>query len=216
MKKLLLLSTLLLAFHVLNAQDSTRLTAKFKFKDGFYKTFDAFRQNKPTAPLGVFKGLFKQQTIDNAIQLVANETAPPLDLNDTWGVVIDGTPFIHYSDSTTKGKNFLYPLQIVGKICYFFYTIDLTVNVLMPVYDPVGGRLIYTGKVKNKTTNTFRKILCFTDGKIADLTVESLKKYTTDDKKLQKSINELTANDPAQRLLKTVQIYNDRNPIFIR
>ncbi|MEY4926927.1 MAG: hypothetical protein RI894_1363 [Bacteroidota bacterium] len=200
-----------------NAQgDSTRLTAKFKFKDGFYTTIDQFKHNQPAFALTDFKGSMVPKSSENALELLPNQSTQSLDIQQVWGIVVNGTPYIRYTIDTAKKHSMTYQaLQIVGKLCYFSYSIEETTTVPMPVYDPIGGRLLYTGKVKNKAKNTFRKILSLVDGRMTDLNLENLKHYTADDKKLQKSVAELTANDPLQRLLKTLQIYNDRNPIYI-
>ncbi len=200
-----------------NAQDSTRLTQKFKFKDGFYNTLTEFRQNKPSAALTDFKGNIVNKSSENLTQLIPNEKTQTIDIQQVWGVVINGVPYIRYqTDTTNKQSTDYQAIQILGKLCYFSYSIEETKIVPMPVYDPIGGKLLYTGKVKNKERATFRKIFNILDGKILDLNLETLKRLTTDDKKLQKSIVDLNANDPLQRLLKTVQIYNDRNAVFIK
>ncbi len=208
---------LCLLFTTVQAQsDSTRLTAKFKFKDGFYATIEQFKHNKPTFALTDFKGAIIPKASEAGLEIIPNESAQTIDIQRVWGIVVDGKPYIRYAIDTAKKHSRSYQaLQIVGKLCYFSYTIEETTSIPMPVYDPIGGRLLYTGKVKNKAKNTFRKILSLADGTIADLNLESLKHYTADDKKLQKSVTELTANDPLQRLLKTLQIYNDRNSIYI-
>jgi hypothetical protein len=197
--------------------DSTRLSAKFKFKDGFYSTIEQLRHNQPTVALSAFSGNIVQKTTENAIQLVPNQTTQSVDIQHVWGLVLNGVPYIRYQTTGSEQTSVSYQgLQIIGKLCYFSYSIEEVTTVAMPVYDPIGGRLMYTGKVKNKTQNTFRKLLNFADGTISDLTVENLKRATLDDKKLQKSVAELAATDPLQRLLKTLQVYNDRNAFFIK
>lgn len=200
-----------------NAQkDSTRLTAKFKFNDGFYTTLEQFRHNKPALPLSAFKGSIVQKTAENKIQFISTQTEQSLNLTQTFAAVIQGQPYLYYATDSTKKIAIEYQaVQIIGKLCYFSYTIDEVTSVAMPVYDPIGGKLLYTGKVKNKVTNTYRKLLNLTNGSITDLTLEGLKRATTDDKKLQKTLADFSPTDPLQRLLKTVQIYNDRNALFI-
>ncbi len=200
-----------------NAQDSTRLNQKFKFKDGFYNTLAELRQNKPSAALTDFKGNIVNKSSENLAQLTPSENTQTVDIQRVWGVVLNGVPYLRYqTDTTKKQSSDFQAIQILGKLCYFSYSTDEIKTIPMPVYDPIGGKLLYTGKVKNKERATFRKVFNIMDGNIVDLNIESLKRLTADDKKLQKSVADLNANDPLQRLLKTLQIYNDRNAVFIK
>jgi len=70
--------------------------------------------------------------------------------------------------------------------------------------------------VERKKNVTFERILNFETGEIVELTVENLKKWIQDDKKLLDTMNSLSHEEVEDKLFKCLLIYDDRNVVRIK
>ena len=192
--------------------DSTKLTAKFRFKDGIYWSAADLKANKPNL---VSADLTKNAAVtDNVIQMAADPKNT--DLRTAWCIVKSGVPYLqHRTDTLRKDLQTFYKLQLQGKICYFSYSKTEMKQVPMNVFDPQSGRLIYTSYIQNREKTNYRFITRLSDGAIVPLTQKNLAAWTAEDKKFGATIADLNADDDI-RLVKSVGIYNDRNAAWVK
>jgi hypothetical protein len=194
--------------------DSTKLNAKFRFRDGIYWSAAAFKSNKPNL---ISTDLTKNAVVtDNVIQMTTDPKNPQLET--AWCIVKNGIPYLQYrADTASSNIQTFYKLQLQGKICYFSYNKNEMKQVPMNVFDPQTGKLIYTSFIQNREKTAYRFICRLSDGNIAPLNRKNLAEWTLDDKKLAASILELQDDaELAARLFKSVLVYNDRNFVWIK
>jgi hypothetical protein len=194
--------------------DSTKLNAKFRFRDGIYWSAKDLKTNKPNL---VSDDLTKNAVVTNNVIQVSSDPKQP-ELKTAWCIVKNGVPYIRYAaDSTQTEAQTFYKLQLQGKICYFSYTRSEFKQVPMNVFDPQSGRLIYTSYIRNRENTIYRYITHFSDGAIVPLSRKTLAEWTADDKKLALTIAELKDDDELNsRLFKSVLVYNDRNFVWVK
>ena len=90
------------------------------------------------------------------------------------------------------------------------------VQIPMHAYNPYTGIPFRSGIIERKKNLKIEKILNFETGEIADLTVENIKKWISDDQKLLDTMNELSAEEAEDKLFKCLLIYVDRNVIRVK
>jgi hypothetical protein len=84
----------------------------------------------------------------------------------------------------------------------------------MYVHNPYTGERIGKKTVTNRDLVFIQKLLHFQTGENIDFNFENLKLWTVDDKGLQKTMQEMKAEEKESKLFKTLLIYNDRNPVY--
>ena len=210
-----LLFILIISSLQLSAQsDSTKLFAKFRFRDGIYHTANDLKNNKPN---GVSADLTKNAIVtDNVIQFTKEGTNSVI--NTAWCIVKDGVPYVNYSENEVNSNIIIfYKLQIQGKICYFSYTRNEYKKVPMNVFDPQSGQLVYTSFIQNRERTVYRFMTRLSDGAILPFTRPNLQTWAADDKKIIATIADLKEDDELYaRLFKSLLVYNDRNTIWIK
>jgi len=221
--KILIISLIsLFAFDVSAQEDSLILTKNYHFKDGVYLSFEAFQSNTPDYKWSELKSnlVTNPQTFITQIQYVyirTEEKETPLDLDEIWCVSLAGIPYLRLQEGDTKKYLTTFAgLQLRGKICYYSFEDYRLVQIHMHAYNPYTGIPFRSGIIERKKNLKFEKILNFETGEIADLTVENIKKWITDDQKLLDTMNELSVEEAEEKLFKCLLIYDDRNVIRIK
>lgn len=206
---------------VVYAQDTTKLTNDFKFKNGIYTSFKHLQNNLPThtweevnasAYVNREKYIVQFEYIKNKVNFLAPNQMP---LDSIWGVVVDGVPYIRLTDSTKNLLQFV-GLRTRGKICYFTYESHRKEEVPMTIYDPTSNEPIYTTAIKNKVAYIEKKILHFKTGEIVNFTVDNFIAWSKDDVQLMNTMRTLSMKEAQEKLYRLMLIYNDRNLVYIR
>ena len=210
-----------LAFYA-SAQDSLLLTKNFKFTDGIYFSFAAFKANQPDYALSELRAEIytNPQNFMTHIQEImiqtTDESVDTLKIDSLWGITIAGIPYIRLPKEKVDQKTWIFAgLQLRGKICYFSFENEYEREVIMPVYNPWTGRAFRSGVVKRTQKIKHEKMLHFETGDIRDFTIEAFKKWIQDDPKLLASVNKLSKEEIPEKLFKCMLIYVDRNQVYI-
>ena len=202
--------------------DSLILTKNYHFNDGVYLSFEAFQSNDPDYQWDELRAnlVTNPQTFLTQIQYVfiKNEREDvPLELDKIWCVSLAGIPYINLTDEgLNKDMVSFAGLQLRGKICYYSFEDYRVVQIPMHAYNPYTGKPFRSGMVERKKQLLFERILNFETGEKAELTVENLKKWITDDKKLLNTMNSLPYDEVKEKLFKCLLIYDDRNVVRIK
>jgi hypothetical protein len=224
MKHNLLIVNLLSLFLGLKAQaqtvDAPAITKNFKFRNGVYKTFEAWQKNRPTwvwdsLDVGV---LTNPQTFLTQVEhLTVRKTGLPIVADSIWGVVLDGIPYLRLSKTAiNKPLTAFAGLQLRGKICYFSYETTQTVRVPITAYNPFNGIPFISKIIENERIVIHEKMLLFETGAIQDLTPDNFKLWVTDDKDLTTAVGALKGDALNERLFKCLLIYDDRHPVYVK
>jgi len=222
------LKILILSLFCLNALDASAqidsliLTKNYQFNDGVYMSFESFQSNTPDYKWDELKAnlVTNPQTFLTQIQFVfiKNESGNiPLEIDKIWCVSLAGIPYLRIRELEPKKDMVPFAgLQLRGKICYFSFEDLRMVQIPMHAYNPYTGIPFRSGVVERKKNVTFERILNFETGEIVELTVENLKKWIQDDKKLLDTMNSLSHEEVEDKLFKCLLIYDDRNVVRIK
>lgn len=216
------LGNLVLAFSALGlqAQDSTLLTKNFRFADGVYFNLAQLQANQPAYPLDSLEMQYitnpqTSLTQVDAVLLKKSKLALPLD--SIWVVCLDGVPSVRVPNNEINRTlpNFA-ALKLRGKICYFTYPDYRTKKVRVAAYNPLTGRPFRQGTVEREQEVIIDKMMHFQSGQIADFNLKNLLAWIQDDQLLVETLSELPPGEQEEKLFKSLLIYVDRNPAFLR
>jgi hypothetical protein len=107
-------------------------------------------------------------------------------------------------------------LKLRGKICYFTYPDLRTKKVRLAAYNPMTGRPFRQGTVERQVEVFFEKMLSFQTGEVVDFNASNLADWIQDDPVLAETLLELPESEREEKLFKTLLIYVDRNPVYLR
>lgn len=204
-------------------QDGTMLTNDFLFKNGVYLSFESFKNNEPDYGWDVLDYDAHASKEKRGIQfkylnLINEETKEkePIDIENIWGICSEGVPYIRINIPSRQTSEFV-ALRSRGRICYFTYEGYMIKKVPMTIYDPQTGRPILKREIENKELTTFQKIMDFETGKIETFDLAHFKAWISEkDEKLVTALEDFKADEATEKLYKTMLIFNDRNPIYIK
>lgn len=194
------------------------ITKNFKFLDGIYTSFDAFQKNEPTYTWKDVKASVytNPQTYVTQIEHIIYEDRM-LDLDKLWGVCLGGIPYIHQPRELLGKQNTTFVgLKLRGKICYFTFDSEETLELLMPVYNPHTGKPFRKAVIKREYTKTHSKILDFESGEVKDFSISNLLDWIEDDPELVKTVSEMNPIEAEEKLFTCLLIYVDRNVVRVK
>lgn len=203
----------------ISQQDSTSITPKFRFEDGIYVDFNAFRTNQPSFQWQDLQG----QVVTNGSTLITkieslqlSATQKKLDPENLWGLCIEGIPYIRVDlEGQPEAFTTFVGLSIRGKICFYKYSADTTRKVEVVAYNPINGLPFRRGTIEKKETGRLEKMLDFTTGETTDFNLSNFLLWIEDDRQLWQTIHDLPAQEANDKLLKSLMIYNDRNIVHL-
>ena len=216
MRTLFLLISILSVSNVWGQDSMDYIQPVIDFEDGFYLSFEDFKQNKPSHSLKELKpfvyrhdadanGLFFDQTT-----LDAFPTTSFKEMDALWGICIEGMPYIKVE---TDSSAYFTKLYVVGNISYYYYRTFVPKTILMNVYNPFTGKIMGTKPVVNHERIQMEKMFKLNDGVVMDFNYENLKEAVSDDSELLTTLTQLPESEREEKIFKILLIYNDRNPV---
>lgn len=205
-------------------RDTVYLSKNFKFHDGIFFTFEEFKNNTPTyewddVEVGIYSNPqnFIAQIHFLKVKKEGEEELQIVDLNEVWGISLDGIPYLRLraEESNKKELTVFAGLKLRGKICYYEYEEFVMKKIPMSAYNPNTGKPFRTMAVERKVKVIHKNMLHFQTGETAVFSIENFKKWIFDDKKLLKSVEDLTPNQVDEKLFKCLLIYDDRNLVKV-
>lgn len=199
--------------------DSLLLTNEFTFNNGIYRTLDEWQRNAPSIAWSSVAYDAYANEEKRTIQLRDLRTKDGdvlLPLDSLWGICVDGVPYVRVAIPSRKVQEFV-ALRTRGRICYFNYEGYVMRDVPMTIYNPRTGEPVMRRIVQNKELHTFEKMLRFEDGAITDFDLQAFKAWIQDrDPVLYDTLADYTESEAGERLYKSLKIFNDRNPVYVR
>ncbi len=201
-------------------QQKVVLTKNFKFKDGVYLDFDAFKINRPsykwdTLSMNIF--INPQTSIAQAERIeLRDSTEKKFNLDDIWGICIEGIPYIRLpKDALDKSLTTFAAIKLRGKICYFSYEKKEMKQIEMSAFNPLTGLPFRSMNVEREVDVLYEKIFLFETGEVKDFTVDNFKDWILGDQRLLNTVEGLKAEEVDEKLFKCLLIYDDRNAVSI-
>lgn len=203
---------ILVACIVFQTNAQSFLNNDFKFEDGYYYNFKQLQQNTPELAWDNCEAVYYENRKD--YKLVITELYHQDDsvgLKPIYAVVVDGRPYlkVHLDD---KGIT-LAGLKVRGKICYLEFDEYFTEVSEIKAYNPLTGKPFRSQKVKNTQLKNAKMMFHFETGEMIEFNKPNFEQWIQSDKKLYKTVSAMSEAEAEEKLLKTLLIYVDRNPI---
>lgn len=214
---------ILLASIGVQAQDSSKVTNEFKFKSGIYYSLEAFQRDQPDLEWENVRYDAFASKEKRTIQFkyfyevdTATQKQTPIPTERLWGICVNGVPYIRVFIES-RGVSEFVVLRTRGRICYFNYEGFEKKIVPMTIYDPNTGEPIMRQNIENKISVNYEKMFRFEDGVIEKFSLTNFKQWIGSiDNRLLETLVDLEETAANERLYKSMKIFNDRNPVYIK
>jgi hypothetical protein len=195
----------------------TALTNNYSFKDGIYLRFEDFKKDASSKNNIIDSLQYDLNAEENILILSANsqKLLDSLIPDKIWGLCINQIPYIRTEDQQ-EGRFYFVKLHVLGKISYYYYKAFREKEVIMYVHNPYTGERIGKKNISNRNLEFIQKILHFDSGEITDFNFDNFLNWSKDDLGLYKSLSEIKSEEREGKLFKSLLIYNDRNPVYIK
>lgn len=222
MKTTLLLSFLSFCTLALGQAEGVFLDRNYEFRDGLYLSLAAFQSDTPDIPLDKLEGRLVTNdetglTKSDYLAMKTDTGALEIELEDIWGISLDGVPYIRVTEETGEEDQFatFAKLSVRGAICYYTFESEEARYVEVKAYNPLNGKPFRRGRVKNMETVNNKRMLRFDTGETAPLSRENLLSWVQDDPQLTEAVEALEGENVEDKLYRSLLIYDDRHPVFI-
>lgn len=221
MKPIVLLLFCWIALSTGQAQtaDSLLLNKDFIFEEGVYLSFGNWQQNRPDIAWENLDGnlvINPRTGMARVEYLRQTETGDTLDLENAWGLVYDGTPYIRLpTDSVPSPLSTFAAIKVRGKLCFFSYETRVTRLIPMAAVNPVTGTAFRRATVERTQTERRERLLDFGTGEIVPFNQHHLLQRTADDRGITRTIEWIEPAELSEKLYKCLLIYDDRNPVYV-
>jgi hypothetical protein len=195
----------------------TALTNNYSFKNGIYLRFEDFKKDA-SSKNNIIDSLQYDLNAEENILILSALSQKLLDSlipDKIWGLCINQIPYIRTEDQQ-DGRFYFVKLHVLGKISYYYYKAFREKEVIMYVHNPYTGERIGKKNISNRNLEFIQKILHFDSGEITDFNFDNFLNWSKDDLGLYKSLSEIKSDEREAKLFKSLLIYNDRNPVYIK
>ncbi len=196
--------------------------SELNFKNGLYQNLANFQQDAPTHQ---WKNLDAEAHINTTsyevkFDFIREEEGKEIDIASIWGVAIKGIPYIRVNPFLEKERlttndqdpNMFVRMQVVGKLCYFYYEAFVKEKVPITVFDPVTSQAIRTTFIEKDKPVVIKKLMRQETGEVVPYDLENfLVLIQESDPGLYKTLTDMEKAEARERLYKSLHIYNDRN-----
>ena len=196
------------------------VTKNMSFKDGVYRSFQAWQKNQPDIKMSEVTMSYFLNPISNLLEIdtiAGKKTHECINPDSVWSIVLSGVTYISVpKKEISKSLTTFAALTSTGNFCYFQYQVKESTKVPMTAYVPQTGETFMTKEITKTQLVWRQKIMAFETGDVYDFNVPTVKSLVTDDAGLTASLNALKPNETVNKLFKCLMIYNDRHPVFLK
>lgn len=201
-----------------SAQDSARLDKHFRFVDGVYFSWDAFRQNTPDLAADAVQYQFftNPKTRRTVVEDLRTRDGQMLPRDTVHVLVREGVPYLGVVTTWTGDSvRAFVPLKVRGKICYLTWTDTEVHDREIVAWNPKSGRPFLKGRVPVEREVVRQKIIFFPTGEMADFTRSNLRRFVADDAEVVAQLDALPLDADERSLYRLLLQYDARNPVML-
>jgi hypothetical protein len=194
---------------ILQAQnDSVRYNSDFRFKDGIYLNYDAFRHNRPVQKSAIVSNYsreeidFLRKTVSARTITYKDSTGFTHELNPgkIWGFCENNSVYIRYNGDFNK-------IVVMGSICHFtaMYTTYLS-----------GGPTTPGGASTGAPVESVQQyVLDIETGRVLDFVLPNMEDLFKRDEVLYKEFMELKKSKRRKMMFFYLRKYNEKHGLYI-
>ncbi|CAH1000228.1 hypothetical protein LEM8419_01377 [Neolewinella maritima] len=203
---------LLLLPVLLFAQDRV-FTADLRFADGVYLDNDALLANTPDLSWDNIEGEMVQLPDDYRVQIdnfgyrAGTHDAP-------YAIVLDGLPYYFVREDAKRGYHEFAGLRTAGRYATLQYDTLVHSRQLMKAYNPATGQPFRQAFVERDRQRRLYRVLEVATGRRVPLDRPTVLRLIATEEDLVTALERAPVDDTA-RLLRALQLYNDRHPLYL-
>jgi hypothetical protein len=209
---LVLLSSLVLA--QTNETKTIKYTPEYKFKDGLYLNFEAFRNNLPIDKTKIIAPNLDRKDYNFVASVVEGKKIhiydemgieQELKTSDLWGFCSNGSVYIYINQDFNR-------LPYIGNISHFVADKVVYIQNYNSPYSYYNTNPYY-----NPTTTSVelrQYLLDMEKGTIADYTLEAVEVALMRDAELHDEFMQLSRKKKKQKMFFYIRKFNERNPLY--
>ncbi|THH41527.1 hypothetical protein [Neolewinella litorea] len=196
------------------AQSQVPLDAAYRFTDGVYLTHAALLANRPEVDWSDIRGEMVQLAQDNRLQ-IEDFGYKSGDRTDTpYAVALDGTLYFFVQADPRRGFHEFSGLQVVGRYSTMTYDTTVQMRRLMKAYNPATGRAFREAWVERDQRKSVTRIIDMTTGERQALDQSTVARLVVGESDLAGALDRVSP-DATAKLLRALEIYNDRRPLLL-
>lgn len=200
----------------------TPLNNKYEFRNGFYTSLDDLKKDAPSHKLKVIPDLRYETDSEHNILILTEASIKALEntsigsIDKLWGICVKDEPYIKVRPKADEEDVFFVKLHVLGKLSFFYYRTFKDVEVVMDIYNPYTGKKIAEKAITNREPILVEQLMDFDTGELHPYTTESFKTRIQADSDLKETVDAMSKTELKEKMFKTLLIYNDRNPVYLR
>lgn len=190
--------------------NKVRYTNEYKFKEGFFVSFDQVLENNPLPFERIITG---DKNSDNWFDNILNSKVilvlddfgvqQKIEVDLIWGYCRKGALFVNWN------KDF-YRIPYIGRISHYVATQTVRMDYMA---DPYYGYYPGIGP-SYEASKIIQNIIDFESGKSYPFTLETVLTFLMKDPVLFDEFNQLKKNKKRQMMFFYIRKYNERNPVY--
>lgn len=198
------------------------VTPTYRFQDGIYLSFDEFQRNEPSLKWDQFirRSVTNPESLITQVDFIRyRNSQETLDLNNIWGICLDGLPFVRIDkDSIHKELPTFAGLRLAGNICYYSYENRVDKTYEIAAYNPLNGEPFRKATVNRTVAEFVEKLFTFEEGGLKSFDKSNIYNLMDDDPELRNKLNQLrpTEVEYQEKLFRLVMAYNRRHPVYFK
>ncbi len=200
------------------AQDSARLDKHFRFVDGCFLSWNAFRQNRPELPIDSVRvvSFTNPRTRRTVIERIHTLRGMPVRPDSVQVFVQEGIPYLAVRTTWTGDTTTAFvPLKVRGKICYLTWTDTQVRWTQIQAWNPKTGKPFRTGRVPVAEEVVRQQLVHFPTGVRVPFHRDGLARLVADDAEVLTQVLALPPDADPRRLYRLLLLYDERNPVYL-
>ena len=182
-----------------------------RFAEGVYFTNAALLANQPDVSWEGVAGEMVQLPDDYRVQ-VDNFGYRDRDYTPPFAISLDGLPYYFVREDSKRGYHEFAGLRTVGRLATMQYDTLEHSRQLMKAYNPVNGQPFREAFVERDRQRRLYRILVVETGQRLPLDRSTVLRLIAREEDLVDALTR-TAPDDTAKLLRALQLYNDRHPL---
>ena len=218
-----------------SAANMVRYTTEFKFREGFYLSFEQVKTNKPVPKSRVLTSIeYNSKTFFDQVTELKTFTyfddlgnSQDVETNNLWGYCKNGLLYINIGGSFNR-------ITIMGNICHFVANITTYNNRYNTPYgyspygygyypysyspygySPYGYSPYGYGSPNYRTTELKQFIMDFNTGKVMEYDPKNVTMLLMNDPELHDEFAKLRSKKKQQLQFMYIRKFNERHPLYI-
>lgn len=190
------------------------LDRDYRFREGFYSSFQELQVNQPSAPLSIAELPMVHLADDYRLQI--EHTSENInDLQRAYAIVLDGIPYLKTRYDSARAFSEFSGLRIRGRLCYLTFDTTHIYEQEFQAYNPYNQRPFLRSVEVRSERQRVARILDFSSGQWYPFDRATVAQLVAEDRELVRALETISPEDEEEKLYRCLLIYDDRHPFYM-